>query len=169
MTDDVPDLDDATIRAALDQCLTLADIELAMGWSAGTALRQRWRPEPVGLPEPDHFVGRTPLWFRSTIRAWQQTRPGAGNRPAGEPRARDRREVPPPMAGYRVADDGTAIPAGTAVIAFVHGAWRPVTVHRHNRRSLDVRYQLDDEPGQPEHAQRVGINRVAIPVNTEEP
>jgi hypothetical protein len=39
------------IRRALGECMTLADIDEAMGWPAGTARRRRWwTPERGGLP-----------------------------------------------------------------------------------------------------------------------
>jgi hypothetical protein len=81
----------AAIRRALDECLTLPDIDRALGWSAGTAAKYRQRPAPVGLPEPDATVGRTPVWFRATIERWQAERPGrgvGGGRPRGYSPAR---------------------------------------------------------------------------------
>lgn len=176
MSDDSPcarlPQDPAVIRAALDQCMTLADIEQAMGWSAGTAARTRWRPEPAGLPEPDHFIGRTPVWFQATFEAWRDARPGMGARPAGTegPRASDRRPVAPPLAGYRIVASGLDVPEGADVdvIAYVHGSWRPVEVRGKSPRSVDVRYRLDSEPAPGEHVQRVGISRVAVPIATEE-
>ena len=30
------------------------------------------------IPEPDFYVGRTPVWERSTIERWLRTRPGPG-------------------------------------------------------------------------------------------
>jgi hypothetical protein len=34
---------------------------------------------PGDLPEPDRYAGQSPLWFRSTIDAWNKNRPGRGN------------------------------------------------------------------------------------------
>lgn len=162
-------MDPAAIRAALAECMTLADIEYEMGWAAGTALRVRWRPEPVGLPEPDHVIARIPLWFRSTFLAWRASRPGMGARSPQPGQAQLRRPAPPtPPAGYRTATDGLTVPRGddVDVIAHVHGAWRPVQVLRYNRRSLTVRFHLLDdtaiEQAQGPGNNRVGISRIAV-------
>jgi hypothetical protein len=32
----------------------------------------------MGPPEPDEYVGRTPLWKRATIDGWRYNRPGHG-------------------------------------------------------------------------------------------
>lgn len=74
----------AAIRRALDECLSLPDIDEAMCWSAGTASKSRRQPH--GLPAPDAMVGNTPVWFRATFEAWRASRPGrgaGGGRPAG--------------------------------------------------------------------------------------
>ena len=34
---------------------------------------------PGDLPEPDHYFGQSPAWFESTIKAWDEARPGRGN------------------------------------------------------------------------------------------
>jgi hypothetical protein len=76
----------AAIRRALDELLTLDDIAVAMGWTPATAAKQRQRPAPVGLPEPDAHIGRTPVWFRVSFERWQASRPGrgaGGGRPKG--------------------------------------------------------------------------------------
>jgi hypothetical protein len=65
----------AAIRRALAELLTLDDIAAAMGWTMQTGAKQRQRPAPVGLPEPDAHVGRTPVWFRATIEQWRASRP----------------------------------------------------------------------------------------------
>jgi hypothetical protein len=162
----------AALRTALAQCLTLADIEHEMGWAPGTGARHRWRPEPAGLPEPDHFFLRTPVWFRSTIAAWRHTRPGMGHRPgpAGRAAAHGRRTVPDPPSGWAIVQDGMKVVPGGPVLAYVHGSWRPVTVAARWHRSMDVRYRLDGQPpadtDPPEdgRGQRVGISRVAVPI-----
>jgi hypothetical protein len=67
--------DDAAIRRALAECMTLADIDDAMGWSPGTARRRRWSdPERGGLPPSDAELGGVPLWFRATIEEWRAER-----------------------------------------------------------------------------------------------
>ena len=34
---------------------------------------------PGDLPEPDHYFGQSPAWFESTIKTWNEARPGRGN------------------------------------------------------------------------------------------
>lgn len=34
---------------------------------------------PGDLPEPDHYFGQSPAWFESTIKKWDEARPGRGN------------------------------------------------------------------------------------------
>lgn len=63
---------DATIRRALAECLTVSDIDDAMGWRPGTARRRRWRDPPDGLPPADAELGGTALWFRSTVSRWRR-------------------------------------------------------------------------------------------------
>jgi hypothetical protein len=63
------------IRRALAECMTVGDIDDAMGWSPGTARRRRWRPlERGGLPSADAELGGVALWFRSTFESWQESR-----------------------------------------------------------------------------------------------
>lgn len=40
---------------------------------------------PGDLPEPDHYFGQSPAWFESTIRRWDESRPGRGNITAPTP------------------------------------------------------------------------------------
>jgi hypothetical protein len=69
------------IRRALAECMTLGDIDDAMGWSPGTSRRRRWRPlERGGLPSADAELGGVALWFRSTFESWQHSRLTRGNR-----------------------------------------------------------------------------------------
>ena len=78
-----PPPDAAAIRRALAECMTLGDIDDAMGWATGTARRRRWRdPDAGGLPPADAELGGVPLWFRATIIGW------------GE------HEDPPPVVGH---------------------------------------------------------------------
>jgi hypothetical protein len=63
----------AQIRRALAECMTVGDIDDAMGWEPGTARRRRWRgPDRGGLPFADVELGGVALWFRSTVEAWQE-------------------------------------------------------------------------------------------------
>jgi hypothetical protein len=79
----VPDA--ATIRRALGECMTLADVDDAMGWPDGTARRRRWRDIAAGgLPPADAELGGVALWFRATISRWRAE--NAGDPPdAGTP------------------------------------------------------------------------------------
>jgi hypothetical protein len=66
----VPDA--AAIRRALAECMTLADVDEAMGWRPGTARRRRWLDRDAGgLPPADAELGGMPLWFRSTVSRWR--------------------------------------------------------------------------------------------------
>ena len=61
-----------TIRRALAECMTLADIDEVMGWRPGTARRRRWLDrEAGGLPPADAELGGMPLWFRATVSRWR--------------------------------------------------------------------------------------------------
>ncbi|OZM79521.1 hypothetical protein [Pseudonocardia sp. MH-G8] len=65
-------LDAATIRRALGECMTLTDVDDAMGWPEGTARRRRWRDLAAGgLPPADAELGGVALWFRATISRWR--------------------------------------------------------------------------------------------------
>jgi hypothetical protein len=81
--------DAATIRRALGECMTLADIDDAMDWPEGTARRTRWRdPAAGGLPPADAELGGVPLWFRTTISRWRaeaEPQPGYDAEPEPEP------------------------------------------------------------------------------------
>ncbi len=68
--------DEAAIRRALAECMTVNDIDDAMGWPLGTARRRRWRsPARGGLPNADAEFAGIAVWFRSTINVWQQSAP----------------------------------------------------------------------------------------------
>src|SRR4051794_36591809 len=68
---DAPRPSVAEIRRALAECMTVEDIDDAMGWAPGTARRRRWRiPERGGLPFADAELAGVPLWFRTTIETW---------------------------------------------------------------------------------------------------
>ena len=67
--------------------LTLADIAEEIGVSVdsirvyhqrATKNRRLEAERPGDLPEPDETFGRSPVWRRSTIRAWIERRPGRG-------------------------------------------------------------------------------------------
>jgi hypothetical protein len=75
--------------------LTLPEIANRQGWSLKTArnrqheANQRRRSgdsRPGDLPEPDHHVGRTPVWLEATIEAWEKGRPGRGAGGGPKPR-----------------------------------------------------------------------------------
>jgi hypothetical protein len=76
---------DAEIRRALAECMTLANIDEAMGWQYGRARGRRWRLSPAGLAIADAEIGGIPLWFRSTIARcasnWSIRRPASNSRP----------------------------------------------------------------------------------------
>ena len=67
---------EAEIRRALAEVMSCPEIDDAMGWSAGTARKQRGKRN--GLPEPDARIGPHPVYFRSTFEAWRAARPGRG-------------------------------------------------------------------------------------------
>jgi hypothetical protein len=68
-------LSHAEIRRALAECMTLANIDEAMDWKPGTARHRRWSTGPDRLPFADAELAGVPLWFRSTIEAWQASQP----------------------------------------------------------------------------------------------
>lgn len=92
---------EAEIRRALAECMTVADIDDALGWSPGTARRRRWRaPDRGGLPFADAELGGVTLWFRSTLEAWQSARPrGRRVRSRPERPAADDRDQDPGVPG----------------------------------------------------------------------
>jgi hypothetical protein len=100
VSDQVRPPDEAAIRRALADCMTLADIDDAMGWRPGTARRRRWRNPPAGLPPADAELGGVALWFRTTIEHWRTTptRPAAATAP---PLPSD----PPPHTGHDEHED----------------------------------------------------------------
>jgi hypothetical protein len=122
----VPDA--AAIRRALADCMTLSDVDDAMGWARGSARKRRWRdPAAGGLPPADTELGGVALWFRATITRWRAKQPW----PDVAPRpARSRSEHAPAdeaPAGAQPAapageparppSDGTAPPADTGPAA----------------------------------------------------
>lgn len=96
MVPDAPRPSVAEIRRALAECMTVEDIDDAMGWAPGTARRRRWRiPERGGLPFADAELAGVPLWFRSTIETWRAD--------ASSALRRDRAEPGPPDSGEQAA------------------------------------------------------------------
>lgn len=92
------------IRRALAECMTVADVDDAMGWSPGTARRRRWRAlERGGLPAADAELGGMAIWFRSTIEHWLTDRP-----------LRRQRSDAPPATGDEDDHEEAAAPAATA-------------------------------------------------------
>jgi hypothetical protein len=88
--------DEDAIRRALAECMTVNDIDDAMGWPPGTARRRRWRaPDRGGLPNADAELAGTALWFRSTIEAWQLAPTRRPRRPTGTPEPEPPDGTPP--------------------------------------------------------------------------
>ena len=78
--------DARAIRRALAECMTLSDIDDALGWTPGTARRYRWRdPERGGLPPSDAELAGQAIWFRDTIERWRGERPARRPRPTRTP------------------------------------------------------------------------------------
>lgn len=65
-----------------DQVIDSRGVAKMLGIAVGSVARYRNRGD---LPEPDLMLGRSPGWYRTTIEAWQQTRPGRGSG-GGRPR-----------------------------------------------------------------------------------
>jgi hypothetical protein len=73
------------LRAALRDLLTLEDLAEQLGVTHQSATRYRARGD---LPAHDATVGRTPVWFRSTVETfirdrdarWSSEQPGRGAR-----------------------------------------------------------------------------------------
>ena len=73
--------------------LTIKDIADVLGVQEKSArlyheVSQRHRREnkvrEKDMPEPDMRIGRTPVWFRDTVTAWQALRGKTPTRPAAE-------------------------------------------------------------------------------------
>ena len=108
---DHPRPDEAAIRRALAECMTVGDIDDAMGWAPGTARRRRWRaPERGGLPNADAELGGIALWFRTTIQDWQATQ--VTHRPRSTDTATDAATAPAETASL-LASDEDAVPNPT--------------------------------------------------------
>jgi hypothetical protein len=104
---DAPRPSVAEIRRALAECMTVEDIDDAMGWAPGTARRRRWRiPERGGLPFADAELAGVPLWFRTTIETWRADASSALRRDRAEPGHPDRGEQP----AYTTATEPPAEP-----------------------------------------------------------
>jgi len=56
----------------LSDWLTTTDIATMTGLKSDTIYKYRKRNT---LPEPDQYIGRTPVWKRSTIEDWNALRP----------------------------------------------------------------------------------------------
>lgn len=70
-----------------DPYWTLADITAHFGWAADTARtlhnraafnRRNNTVRPGDMDPPDHVFGRSPVWRKSTILAYEARRPGPG-------------------------------------------------------------------------------------------
>ncbi|HWM02477.1 MAG TPA: hypothetical protein VNP92_09090 [Actinophytocola sp.] len=100
---DAPRPSVAEIRRALAECMTVEDIDDAMGWAPGTARRRRWRiPERGGLPFADAELAGVPLWFRLTIETWRAD--------ASSALCRDRAEPGHPDSGEQAAHATATVP-----------------------------------------------------------
>lgn len=78
-----------------EKYLTLPQIAERNHWTLKTARnrqhesnrrRRDGQSRPGDLPEPDHHIGRTPLWLTETIEAWEKRRPGRGAGGGPKPR-----------------------------------------------------------------------------------
>lgn len=59
----------------MNDYLTSDQVAEAAGIKPSSVYRYRQRGD---IPEPDQYVGRTPVWLRTTIDEWLKTRPGHG-------------------------------------------------------------------------------------------
>jgi len=55
--------------------LTTDELATRIGIQRSSVHRYRTRGD---IPEPDQYVGRTPLWAEASIDAWLKERPGHG-------------------------------------------------------------------------------------------
>jgi hypothetical protein len=167
----------AEIRRALAECMTLANVDEALGWEPGTAGRLRWTAGPDRLPPPDAELGGVALWFRSTIAAWQEAEleddepedaePGDDedeeleDEPDEEPEEEPEDDEPEPrlQSGFELAP-------GQRVRADIHGRWRDAVVTHRDRFTVAVDYNLDDTP-HGARRQRISIDRVRLPESDE--
>ena len=69
----------------MDGYLTSTELADKLGIRHTSVYRYRVRGD---IPDPDEYVGRTPLWKETTIAAWLEARPGHGWR-KGRTSARD--------------------------------------------------------------------------------
>lgn len=59
----------------MDGYLTSDQLADKLGIKRGSVHRYRTRGD---IPQPDEYVGRTPLWKETSIDAWLTERPGQG-------------------------------------------------------------------------------------------
>jgi hypothetical protein len=142
--------DAAAIRRALAECMTLGDVDDAMGWAAGTARRRRWRDlDDGGLPPADAELGGVPLWFRATITRWRAHGPAppaathaAGPEPGSTGAGADSRTGPGPGpeadAGSTAGGGIEAAEAGSAEAGAGTGSGAPTGPDADTRAGPDV-------------------------------
>jgi hypothetical protein len=177
------------IRRALAECMTLANIDEAMDWKPGTARRRRWSTGPDRLPFADAELAGVPLWFRSTIEAWQASLPEPEPEPEpdlddedGETEddqtedvTEDEPEEPETEAEEtepeepeeeepdpRSVQSGFELRTGQRVTANIHGRWRDAVVTHRDRATVAVDYNLDDTP-HGMRRQRISVSRIRLP------
>jgi hypothetical protein len=178
---------EAQIRRALAECMTVGDIDDAMGWKAGTARRRRWRDAARGgLPFADAELGGVALWFRSTVEAWQERtadrseededradedtdEPGSEEESGSEeepepeePEEPEELEPEEPESDAAVLVSGFELEPGQQVLVEVRGRWWEAHVRHRDRASVAVDYTLDGTPAGLRR-QRVGLARIRVP------
>jgi hypothetical protein len=161
------------IRRALAECMTLTNIDEAMDWEPGTARRLRWDTGPDHLPAADTELGGVPIWFRSTVEAWQATLPEPepeddeddedegvdDDEPEEGPEESDEPEEEPDPQEVR---SGFDLRTGQRVTANIHGRWREAIVTHRDRATVAVDYNLDDSP-HGVRRQRISVSRIRLP------
>jgi hypothetical protein len=125
---------------------------------------------PHHLPFADAELGGVPIWFRSTIEAWQATLPEpdldadeeedeADDEPEAEPEAEP--EEPDEEPDLRSVHSGFDLATGQRVTANIRGRWREAVVTHRDRATVAVDYNIDDTP----HGlrrQRVSVDRIRL-------
>jgi hypothetical protein len=168
------------IRRALAECMTLANIDEAMDWEPGTARHRRWGTGPDRLPFADAELAGVPIWFRSTVEAWQATLPEPepddededdetedvtddepGEEPGEEPDEPEPAE-PAEEPDPRSVQSGFELRTGQRVTANIHGRWRDAVVTHRDRATVAVDYNLDDTP-HGVRRQRISVSRIRLP------
>ncbi|WP_214404882.1 hypothetical protein [Pseudonocardia lacus] len=172
--------------------MTVADIDDAMGWEAGTARRRRWRDrDRGGLPFADAELGGVALWFRATIEEWRESTADPHDEPAEdgpdddgpvdvddvpveadadkpaeepepEPEPADEPAAVEPEPEPPVLVSGYDLAPGERVLVEVRGRWHEAHVRHRDRTTVAVDYTLDGTPSGMRR-QRVGLDRIRVP------